>query len=127
MPLYACPWNHLTMKKDGIAIPESALAAVSPFDFSYRKKGWYRTYFEWSEKGDVEMSILIEDFAPQWIKKINRKMRTMDRALNESNKKSYLGCRAVTEERRARKEKAKLEKAVGGFAVSCVWGIWYSY
>jgi hypothetical protein len=29
-----------------IDIPESALAAVSPFDFSYRKKGWYGTYVE---------------------------------------------------------------------------------
>jgi hypothetical protein len=73
------------------------------------------------------MSILIEDFAPQRIKKINKKMRAMDRALNESNKKSYLECRAVTEERRARKEKAKLEKAGGEFAVSYVWEIWYSY
>jgi hypothetical protein len=66
------------------------------------------------------MSIFLEDFAPQWIKRINRKLRAVDRALDESNKKSYLRRRAITEERRARKEKAKLEKAVGDFAVSCV-------
>jgi hypothetical protein len=66
------------------------------------------------------MSIFLEDFAPQWIKRINRKLRAVDRALDESNKKSYLKCRAITEERRARKEKEKLEKAVGEFAVSYV-------